>query len=175
MEAKVIKTEEEYRAALAEAERLMDSTRTEDVAKLELLGVLIEHYENHLFPVPYPDPVAAIRFRMEQAGLSRKDLAKYIGSTSKVSEVLAGKRTLSLAMIRALHEGLGIPAEILLRVPGTAVPKQKHDLARYPFAEMFNRGYFPSFNGPLAAAKGYAEEQLDSLFAVFEEQPTVTK
>jgi len=90
---------------------------SEEEEELELLSFLVEQYEEAHFPIDLPDPVEAIKFRMEQEGLSRKDLTKYLGSLSKVSEVLAGKRSLSLAMIRSLNDGLRIPAEVLLQMP----------------------------------------------------------
>lgn len=85
--------------------------------ELELLVMLVESYEDRAFPLDLPDPISAIRFRMEQEGLSPKDLVPFIGSRSRVSEVLSGRRTLSLSMIRALHDGLGIPYDVLLVVP----------------------------------------------------------
>jgi len=122
MEPKVIHTEAEYRAALARVEELMDAEPgTPEGEELNLLGLLVEQYEDETFPIGLPDPIEAIRFRMEQAGLQQKDLVPYIGSPSKVSEVLSGKRRLSLAMIRRLHKGLGIPAEVLLREPNPKV------------------------------------------------------
>ena len=81
---------------------------------IKFLSLLIHDYEDRVFPIDKPDPVAAIRFRMEQQGLTAKDLVPYLGSRSRVSEVLAGRRSLSLKMIRALVRGLRIPAEILL-------------------------------------------------------------
>jgi HTH-type transcriptional regulator/antitoxin HigA len=118
MEPKVIKNEAEYEAALAHLATLMDaepgSPQEQD---LELFALLIEQYEQEHYPIDPPDPVEAILFRMEQEGLTRRDLVAYIGSPSKVSEVLNRKRPLSLSMIRSLHRGLGIPAEILVREP----------------------------------------------------------
>ena len=81
---------------------------------IKFLSLLIHDYEDRVFPIDKPDPVAAIRFRMEQQGLTAKDLVPYLGSRSRVSEVLSGRRSLSLKMIRALVRGLRIPAEILL-------------------------------------------------------------
>jgi HTH-type transcriptional regulator/antitoxin HigA len=122
MEPRVIKTEEEYQAALAHLESLMDATPdSAEEQELELFSVLIEKFENEHYPIGLPDPVEAIKYRMEQQGLTRKDLIPYIGSQSKVSEVLSGKRALSLSMIRALHDGLGIPAEVLLQEPGKSL------------------------------------------------------
>jgi HTH-type transcriptional regulator/antitoxin HigA len=118
MQPKVIKTEAEYEAALARVAELMDAQPgSPDEQELELFALLVEQYEQAHFPIAPPDPVEAILFRMEQEGLTRKDLTAYIGSPSKVSEVLNRKRPLSLSMIRALHKGLGIPADILVQEP----------------------------------------------------------
>lgn len=118
MKPKIIETEAEYEAALAYIETLMDAAPGSPAEEeLELFALLVEKYEEEHFPIDLPDPVEAIKFRMEQEGLTRKELAKYLGSQSRVSEVLNRKRPLSLAMIRALHEGLGIPAEVLLQEP----------------------------------------------------------
>jgi HTH-type transcriptional regulator/antitoxin HigA len=116
MEPKVIKSEAEYEAALAHVAALMDAQPgSPEEQELELFSLLVEQYEQEHFPIAPPDPVEAILFRMEQEGLTRKDLTAYIGSPSKVSEVLNRKRPLSLSMIRALHKGLGIPAEVLVQ------------------------------------------------------------
>ena len=119
MKPKVIKTQADYRAALAHLETLMNAQPgTPQEEELELFAVLLDRYEQDHFPSGLPDPVEAIKFRMEQQGLTRKDLEPFIGSQSKVSEVLNRKRPLSVAMIRALHTGLDIPAEVLLQEPG---------------------------------------------------------
>jgi HTH-type transcriptional regulator/antitoxin HigA len=115
MKTKVIKTESEYAAALARVEKLMDAKPdTSQGDELEILSLLIHDYEERVFPIDKPDPVAAIRFRMAQQGLTNKDLVPFLGSRSRVSEVLSGRRSLSLKMIRALVCGLRIPADVLL-------------------------------------------------------------
>jgi HTH-type transcriptional regulator / antitoxin HigA len=115
MKTKLIKTGADYAAALARVEKLMDARAgTAQGDELEVLSLLIHDYEERVFPIDKPDPVAAIRFRMAQQGLSNKDLVPFLGSRSRVSEVLAGRRGLSLKMIRALVRGLRIPADILL-------------------------------------------------------------
>jgi HTH-type transcriptional regulator / antitoxin HigA len=113
MKAKVLKTDREYKVALAYIERLMDQP-TPDEAELELWSLLVENYEETHFPIAKPAPLEAIRFRLEQSDAKPADLIAYLGTKSRVSEVLSGKRPLSLAMIRALHQGLKIPAEILI-------------------------------------------------------------
>lgn len=118
MKAKVIKTEADYEASLSRIEKLMDAepgSNEED--ELELLSLLVEDYEKREHYIEPPDPIDAIRFRMEQLNLSPKDLTAYIPSRSKVSEVLNRKRNLSLPMIRALHEGLGISTDVLVSEP----------------------------------------------------------
>ncbi len=118
MRAKIIRTKPEYEAALARIEKLMDAApNTPQGDELELLSLLVHDYEEKIFPIDKPDPVAAIRFRMEQQGLAPKDLVPLLGSRSRVSEILSGRRGLSLKMIRALVLGLRIPAEMLLGEP----------------------------------------------------------
>jgi HTH-type transcriptional regulator/antitoxin HigA len=115
MRIKVIKTELEHAAALSRVEKLMDAKPGSSQGdELELLSLLIHDYEERAFPIDKPDPVTAIRFRMSQQGLTNADLAQYLGGRNRVSEVLAGRRSLSLKMIRALVRGLHIPADILL-------------------------------------------------------------
>ena len=173
MEPKVIKNEAEYEAALAHLSSLMDvAPGSPEEQELELFSVLIGNYEDEHYPIGLPDPVEAIKFRMEQQGLTRKDLIPYIGSQSKVSEVLNGKRPLSLSMIRSLHEGLGIPAEVLLQEPGRTLEDPQYDWHAYPFAEMFNQGYFDASISNLQDARRYAERLLTKLFGSFQGIPT---
>ena len=113
---KILKTAEEYEAALTRLEAIFDSKKGDETAdELELLSLLIENYENQHFVVDLPDPIEAIKFRMDQLGYKQKDLAKALGQKSRVSEVLNKKRKLSIEMIRKLHETLGIPSEVLIR------------------------------------------------------------
>jgi HTH-type transcriptional regulator/antitoxin HigA len=113
---KILKTAEEYEAALTRLEAIFDSKKGDETAdELELLALLIENYENQHFVVDLPDPIEAIKFRMDQLGYKQKDLAKALGQKSRVSEVLNKKRKLSIEMIRKLHETLGIPSEVLIR------------------------------------------------------------
>jgi HTH-type transcriptional regulator / antitoxin HigA len=115
MKTRLIKTQKEYRTALRRTEELMDARPgTPQGDELELLAALIEIYEEEHSPIPPPDPVEAIRFRMQQENLRPQDLIPYLGSRSRVSEVLNRQRPLTLKMIRRLHSGLGIPADILL-------------------------------------------------------------
>ena len=113
-----------------------------EAEKLELLIFLVQDYESKLFKKELPDPIEAIRFRMEQQGLSQKDMTPYLGSRSKVSEVLARKRPLTLSMIRALHMGLGIPAEVLLQEGDPAYLREMDiEWHRFPIREMVERGW----------------------------------
>ncbi|MEA3239147.1 MAG: transcriptional regulator, partial [Candidatus Bipolaricaulota bacterium] len=156
MRPKVIKTNAEYEAALARLDELLDAKPgTPEGDEFELWVTLVEIYEEKQFPIDLPDPISAIRFRMEQAGLLQVDLVPYIGSRSRVSEVLNGKRKLSLSMIRRLHESLGIPAEVLLQKPGASLPAKHTEIKwpQFPIAEMLKRGWFRDFNGTLSEAK----------------------
>lgn len=111
---KLIKSEKAYRKALARVETLMNASSVNEVDELELWGLIVEKYEDEHYPIETIDPVTAIKFRMQQQGLKNKDLEQYIGSRGRVSEVLNGKRGLSLAMIKSLHEGLKIPYSNLI-------------------------------------------------------------
>ena len=113
---KLIKTEEDHKAALKLADELFDAKAdTPEGDKLELIVTLIEIYEKEHFPIDNPTPIEAIKFRMDQMGLLPKDLVPFIGNKSKVSEILSGKRTLSLNMIRQLASGLNSPVEVLIQ------------------------------------------------------------
>lgn len=126
MKAKILKTEADYDAALARVERLMDAEPgTPEAEELELWSLLVEEYERQHYPIDPPDPIEAIKFRMEQLGLQQKDLTRFIPAKSKVSEVLNRKRNLSLPMIRALNQHLGISAEILVSEPQVAYGKAR--------------------------------------------------
>ncbi|HHZ08616.1 MAG TPA: helix-turn-helix domain-containing protein [Rhizobiales bacterium] len=115
-ELKPIRTEADYDAALAEVERLWGAkSGTPDGDRLDVLVTLIEVYEAKNYPMDPPDPIEAIRFRMEQQGLTRKDLEPMIGPRNRVADVLNRKRGLSIEMIRQLHDHLGISAEVLIR------------------------------------------------------------
>lgn len=119
---KVIKTTVEHERALERIEELFTAKPgTPDGDELELLLLLVETYEAKEYPIDLPDPIEAIRFRMEQANLKQKDLVPILGSKSKVSEVLNGKRELSLTMIRKLVSELGIPAEVFLQERGASL------------------------------------------------------
>jgi HTH-type transcriptional regulator/antitoxin HigA len=142
---KVIKTESDYDAALAAIEDLIDrdpDRGTEEADKLEVLSVLVEEYESRDFPSSLPDPIEAIKFRMEQQKLTQRDLIPFIGSRSKVSEVLSRKRPLTLSMIRSLHLNLGIPARVLLQERDPSVLEESGvDWSRFPVREIVSRGW----------------------------------
>ncbi|HEX7218263.1 MAG TPA: transcriptional regulator [Burkholderiales bacterium] len=116
MNIKPIRTKADYRAALKEIEALMNAAAgTPEGERLDVLATLVEAYERKHFPMDLPDPVEAIRFRMEQSGLSPKDLVPMIGQLNRVYEVLGRKRPLTLKMVWRLHRDLGIPAESLIK------------------------------------------------------------
>ena len=113
---RTISTEEEYEAALARIDEIFDAEMgSSEDEELDELADLVESYEDKHYPIGMPDPVSAIEFRMDQAGLAPGALVPFIGSRAKFSEVLSGKRAITMPMARALHEHLGIPAEVLLR------------------------------------------------------------
>jgi len=115
---RIIKSHDDYEVAMARLLALADTDLkegTDDFDEFELLSLLIGHYEDSHYQMDKPTPIEAIKFRMEQMGLTYADMKQYLGSASKVSEVLSGKRKLSLSMIKRLHSGLGIPADILIQ------------------------------------------------------------
>ncbi|MPS29367.1 transcriptional regulator [Pigmentiphaga sp.] len=120
MEIRPIRSEADYKMALKDISRLMESDPepgTPDGDRLDILATLVQAYEARHFPIDLPDPVEAIKFRMEQAGLTAKDLEPMIGRRNRVYEILNRKRGLTLQMIWNLHKGLGIPAESLIKPP----------------------------------------------------------
>lgn len=121
MEIRPIRTEEDYQAALRELSAFFEhepEPGSPEGDRFEVLLTLVEAFEAKHFPIDLPDPVEAIKFRMEQGGFAPKDLVPMIGRLNRVYEVLNRKRPLTLAMIRKLHDQLGIPAESLIRPPG---------------------------------------------------------
>jgi HTH-type transcriptional regulator/antitoxin HigA len=115
-EVRPIRSKRDYEAALKEVERLWGAkVGTRDGDRLDVLATLIDAYESEHYPMDPPDPIEAIKFRMEQQGLTRRDLEELIGTRTRIAEVLNRKRGLSIAMIRRLHERLGISAEVLIR------------------------------------------------------------
>lgn len=141
---KPVRTETDYEAALARIDELMDAASgSRKGAELDVLADLVELYETKHEPMGYPSPIAAIEFRMDQAGLRPRDLVPFIGSRAKVSEVLSGKRTITMPVARALHEHLGIPAEVLLQKPDRQSDKPLAGIQwqRFPLKEMAKRGW----------------------------------
>ena len=115
MEIRPIKTEKDYNSAINRIGELWGAEKdTPNGDELDLLITLVESYEMKHFPIAPPDPIDAIKFRMEQMGMTKADMVKYLGSQSRVSEILNRKRSLTLGMIKSLYKGLNIPAEILL-------------------------------------------------------------
>jgi HTH-type transcriptional regulator/antitoxin HigA len=156
-----IHSEHDYSAALARIETLMEMDCSEAEAdELDVLATLVEVYEERHFPMDTPNPVGAIKFRMEQLGMSQSDLAPIFGSRAKVSEVLGGKRDLTLKMIRALNAHLGIPADVLIQ-DGGKLPSAPAgiELDRFPIAEMAKRGWIKK----TADIKDRAEEIVQEL------------
>lgn len=169
-QVRVIKTQRDYEAAIARLSSLMDediSPGSAKEAELELWALVIESYESNRVGPVIPDPIEAIIFRMDQQGLGKKDLVPYFGSLSKVSEVLSRKRPLSLAMIRKIHQGLGISAEVLLggiEDEGINLSEEPgYDYTKFPWQEMLDRKFCPDFMGTVRQAKERGEELFRNL------------
>jgi HTH-type transcriptional regulator/antitoxin HigA len=144
---KPIRTEKDYEAALTRIDALMDAEPgSAEFDELDVLADLVELYESKSVPMGYPSPVAAIEFRMEQGKLNPRDLIPFIGSRAKVSEILSGKRAITMPMARALHEHLGIPAEVLLHESGVELgnPLAGVEWSRFPVKAMAKLGWIPS-------------------------------
>ncbi|OGS91151.1 MAG: hypothetical protein A2Z95_04975 [Gallionellales bacterium GWA2_60_18] len=167
MEPKVIKNEQSYHSILQEAERLValdPATSSKEAERLELLTVLLEDYERREFLFETPDPIEAIEFRMNEQGLRQIDLVPLIGSRSRVSEVLARKRPLTVQMIRALSTGLGIPLDALVmetkpNIVGTPADSS-FDWKKFPVKEMEQRGW-------LAALKTKTDASIEEVVQAF--------
>ena len=141
---RAIRSEADYEAAIARIDDLMDAEGgTPEGEELDVLTDLVELYEAKHVPMGLPSPLGAIRFRMEQGGLSPRDLIPFMGSRAKVSEVLSGKRPLTMQMARALHANLGVPADVLLQQPGGELHSalEGTEWHRFPLAEMAKRGW----------------------------------
>lgn len=159
---RAIRSEADYTAALARIDALMDAEPdSPEGDELDVLTDLVEHYEEKTVPMGYPSPLAAIQFRMEQGGLTPRDLIPFMGSRAKVSEVLSGKRALTMQVARALHANLGIPADVLLQQPGAELPSALDGIewARFPLAEMAKRGWIEGHRG----LAGHAEQIMCNL------------
>ena len=171
---KLIKTSKDHDAALQRMEELMladPAPGTAEDEELELLAFLIEDYEKRTIKIPAATPAEAIRFRMEQAGLKQHDLVPFIGSKGRVSEVLGAKRELTLAMVRKLHEGLGIPLKSLVQDGSTELPP-RIETESYPVKEMFIRGFFKAaFGSDWSKVKDRAEEMLQQFFNGRQDDP----
>lgn len=116
MTIKPIKTRKDYQQALLRLEQIFDAKRgSAEGDELELLGILIDTYEKNQYPIAFPDPIEAIKFRMEQLGYNQSDLAAVVGLKSRASEILNKKRKLTLEMIRNLHETMNIPTDVLIQ------------------------------------------------------------
>ncbi|NQU39751.1 MAG: ImmA/IrrE family metallo-endopeptidase [Lentisphaerae bacterium] len=165
----VIKNEEQYEKALACVEQLMDAEPgSAEEAELDVWATLVELYEEKAHPIPLPDPIEAIKFRMAQSGLKQKELIPYLGSPSRVSEVLSGKRPLSLSMMRRLHKGLGIPAASLLGELEAQLPDAADAIEwdRFPVVEMRKRGWI-EFPGSPQRVREHAETLMREFVAPF--------
>jgi len=158
---KPIRTEADYEAAIARIDALMNAQPdTPEGDELDVLVDLVELYEAKHVPMAYPSPVAAIEFRMDQAGLTPRDLVPFIGTRAKVSEILSGKRPLTMPMARALHEHLGIPAEVLLQDAAERLgePLAGIEWERFPLEAMAKLGWIPKVRNLRSRAKELMQE-----------------
>ncbi len=166
MQLRIIKSESDYQKSLAYLNKLMDQNPepgSSESDELEVLAVLIEQYEDEVYPIGFPDPIYAIKFRMDQLEMKNKDLAPIIGSISRVSEVLNHKRSLSLSMIRRLHSELGIPASVLLQESEKKIPEDIGiDWQKFPIKAMSENGYFPQISSYSKDLMEYAEDLVRS-------------
>lgn len=161
MNPRVIRNEADYAEALRRIDELMEAdAETSEGEELDLWATLVELYEESQHPLEPPSAIEAIRFRMEQLGLRQADVAPLLGGRSRVSEILGGKRTLTLNMIRALNEHLGIPLESLIgrQQSGAAVDVAQLDIESLPVREMAKRGWFPWFQGSAREAADQSSE-----------------
>lgn len=173
---KPIRTEEDYEAALARIDEIFEAEfDSTEGRELDVLVDLVELYESKHVPMGYPDPIEAIKFRMEQAGLSQRDLVPFIGSRARVSEVLSGKRAITMPMARALHEHIGIPADVLIRNSGTGFENPVDDIQwnRFPLKPMAKLGWIPNVSDLKERAEEFIGELIecaggrDAAYAVF--------
>ncbi len=160
MTIKIITNEQEYDDAM---ERLVSLTERDPIKNSDVIGVLsllIADYEEKNAPIDLPDPLSAIEFRMEQQNLTKADMVKYLGSKSRVSEILGRKKRLSLSMIKALNEGLGISFDVLMQEQELKA-EQKRDFNEYPLSEMNKNGYFGKVFKTIADVKKQAEKLVE--------------
>ncbi|EHR41104.1 helix-turn-helix domain-containing protein [Alishewanella jeotgali] len=164
MNIKIIRNSEEYKKATAYLDELLSSGDDSNDDLIDVMALLISNYEKVHFDIGLPDPVSAIEHRMEQQRLTRKDLIQYLGSQSRVSEVMNGKSPLSLSMIKKLHEGLGISYEVLMQDQTRELDERNVNYEDYPIAAMFKKGFFPKVIKSVTEAKERAEELIRDMF-----------
>jgi HTH-type transcriptional regulator/antitoxin HigA len=183
MEPRVIKTDGEYRAYLTEVERLVELDPPADSSegrRLELLALLVDQYEQRRFPFDQPDPVEAIVFRMNEQGLRQTDLVPYFGSRSRVSEVLARKRPLTVQMIREVSNGLGIPTDVLVGRPMQDIDADHEgepalDWDKFPAKEMDRHGYFAEIGTANRNLSELAKDFYTKVFGSAESVPLLAR
>ena len=161
---KPIRTEADYEAALARIDEIFEAEFDSSKGKeFDVLVDLVELYESKHVPMGYPDPIEAIKFRMEQAGLNQRDLIPFIGSRARVSEVLSGKRPITMPMARALHEHIGIPADVLIRNSGGGLEDSVGDIqwSRLPLKTMAKLGWIPDVSDLKERAEEFIRELIE--------------
>lgn len=174
MEPRIIKSTEDYNTSINEIERLValdPPVGSSDADRLELLAALAEDYEKKFYPTDKPTPIEAIAFRMQEQELRQKDLVPYIGSKSKVSEILSGKRQLTLPMIRSLHDNLGISLDVLAQEIKTKTKDEIIDWDLFPIKEMVNRHWITT---PLGEISKTSKNIIEDFFAQLGGHKTAT-
>lgn len=164
MNIKIIKNREEYKKAIGYLDELIESDDDANDDLIDVMTLLISNYEKENFDIGLPDPVAAVEFRMEQQGLTRKDLIPLLGSQSRVSEVLNRKKSLSLSMIKNLHESLGISYDVLMQEQKRRPDERKVNYEDYPISAMFKKDFFPKAIKSVTEAKSKAQELIRDMF-----------
>ncbi len=173
---KIIKTENDYQEAMSCLDELLDKDvlSHDERNMMELIAHLVGEYEKIKYPIALPSPIAAIKFRMEQSNIKQKDLIPFIGSRGKVSDILNGKRQLSLSMIKALHTNLNIPLEALMNSDKISNSEQDDDIEwnKFPIKAMCDQGksdYFPNVKATCQQIKEHASEYLSQMIIPIKE------
>tara|TARA_R110001599_G_scaffold298022_1_gene502322 strand:+ start:13163 stop:14362 length:1200 start_codon:yes stop_codon:yes gene_type:complete len=164
MNIKIISNQEEYQQTKKYFDSLIEQSPDLNADLIEVLALLIEQYEKEEFNLGMPDPIEAIEFRMEQQGLTKRDLIPFLGTQSRVSEILNRKKPLSLSMIKSLHKGLGISYKVLMQEQKYDLDKREVEYTDFPVKAMFKQGFFGNTLSSTSEALGRAEEAIKGLF-----------
>ena len=165
MDLKLLKSQADYEAAMSWVSGLMNKPSAKKNQELEVWATLIEKYESERLNIDMPSPIEAIKMRMDQMGLAQSDMVDYFGSKERVSEVLNGKRNISITMMKKLVNGLNIPAKVFLQTENKELQKDGLNPSDFPLKDMLKKGYFNEFfSGTLVELKKKAEQNLVNFF-----------